>query len=54
MLVIILVFKVLLLSLGPCNAVAFHFGYFHLLFSVLYLDPVDPHYLDKKEEEWKI
>ena len=50
MLVIILVFWMLLLSLGPCNAFAFHFGYFHLVFSVLYLDPADPRDLDKKEE----
>ena len=39
-----------LLSLGPFNALAFRFVYFHLVFSVLYLDPADPRYLDEKEE----
>ena len=29
---------------------AFRFGHFHLVFSVLYLDPADPRYLDEKEE----
>ena len=40
----------LLLSLGPFNAFVFRFRYFHLVFSVLYLDPADPRYLDEKEE----
>ena len=42
-----------LLSLGPFNALAFRFGYFHLVFSVLYLDPADPQHLDEKEELWE-
>ena len=39
--------------LGPFNALAFRFGYFHLVFSILYLDPADPRYLDEKEELWE-
>ena len=42
-----------MLSLGPFNALAFRFGYFHLVFPVLYLDPANPGYLDEKEELWE-
>ena len=40
----------LLLSLGPFNAFVSRFRYFDLVFSLLYLDPADPRYLDDKEE----
>ena len=49
MLVNILVLDVIVNS-GRLNALAFRFGYFHLVFSVLYLDPAELRYLDEKEE----
>ena len=49
MLVIILVLDVIV-KFRPFNAFVFRFRYFHLVFSVLYLDPADPRCLDEKEE----
>ena len=49
MLVIILVLDVIV-KFRPFQCFCFRIGYFYLVFSVLYLDPADPRYLDEKEE----
>ena len=49
MLAIILILDVIV-KFRPFQCSSFRFSYFHLVFSVLYLDPADPCYLDEKEE----